>query len=65
MELAGIFIVITLSIVGFLIFAAIIRYAMDTSKTSEKFDDLLFEVKMLRKEINHQNNQKHIIDKRI
>jgi hypothetical protein len=59
------FISIALLIVGFLILVAVIRYAIDSSKTSKKFDDLLFEVQMLRKEINNQNNKKHIIDKRI
>jgi hypothetical protein len=59
------FISIALLIVGFLILVAVIRYAIDSSKTSKKFDDLIVEVQMLRKEINNQNNKKHIIDKRI
>jgi hypothetical protein len=65
MQNPEIFIMIALSVVGFLIFSAMIRYAIDSSKTSKKFDDLLFEVQMLRKEISNQNNKKHIIDERI
>jgi hypothetical protein len=60
-----ILIIIAVSIVSFLIFIGIIRYAIDSSKTSKKFDDLLFEVQLLRKEINNLNNMKHIIDKRL
>lgn len=52
-----------------LVMAAIIRYAIDSSKTSKKIGDLIREVHALRVELKKQNegNQvnDHIIDKRI
>jgi hypothetical protein len=64
--MAGIFMSLFLWLVGLLILIVIIRYAIDSSKTSTKFDELLDEVRMLRKEIKDQDNKrKHIIDERI
>jgi hypothetical protein len=57
--------ILGLIVLTLIILIAIIRYAIDSSKTSRKFDNLLFEVQMLRKELNMLNNKKHIIDKRI
>jgi TM2 domain-containing membrane protein YozV len=58
----GILFVIITWIISLLIFVLVIRYAIDSSQTSKKLDDLIDEIRMLRKDIKKQS---HIIDKRI
>ncbi|MFD0675173.1 hypothetical protein [Cohnella sp. GCM10027633] len=66
--LLGIVIMICFTV---LLMAAIIRYAIDSSKTSKKIGDLIREVHALKMEVKKQNegkqvnNEKHILDKRI
>ncbi|MGW7160652.1 hypothetical protein [Paenibacillus taichungensis] len=70
MELFGAFIALILCFIVFLIVAAVIRYAIDSSKTSKRLEDLIKEVHYLRTEINKQNNNKqgdnkYIIDEKV
>jgi len=54
-----------------LIFAAVIRYAIDSSKTSKKLDVLIKEVHYLKTEIKkqqqhkQQDDSKHIINEKV
>lgn len=60
-----------ISLIVVLIFAAIVRYAIDSSKTSKKLDVLIKEVHYLKTEIKklqhhkQQDGSKHIIDEKI
>ena len=65
MGVAYVILAILLSTIGILIFAAIIRFAIDSSKTSKRLEDLIIEVQLLRKEMKIQSEKKHIIDKRV
>jgi hypothetical protein len=65
MEIAGILVVILLWMIGFFILVAIIRYGVDTSKTSKKMDYLINEVLALKTELKKLKETKHIIDERI
>ncbi|MNW54412.1 hypothetical protein D3C74_320120 [compost metagenome] len=71
MELFWALIVPLISIIVVLIFAAIIRYAIDSSKTSQKLDILIKEVRYLKTEIKkqqhhkQQDDSKHIIDEKV
>lgn len=70
MEVVGTFVVLLLCLIGFLIVAAVVRYGVDSSKTSKKIEDLINEVHYLRTEMNKQNNNKqddnrHIIDEKV
>ncbi|MGG4132410.1 hypothetical protein ABEW19_29595 [Paenibacillus illinoisensis] len=70
MEFIGALIVSILSIIGLLILAAVMRYAIDSSKTSKKFDVLIKEIRSLRTELKNQNNvqqekNKNIIDEKV
>ena len=58
MEIAGAFVVLLLCFIAFLIVAAVVRYAVDSSKTSKKLEDLISEVHYLRTEIKKQNKNK-------
>lgn len=58
MEFFGALIALILCFIVFLIVAAVIRYAIDSSKTSKRLEDLIKEVHYLRTEINKQNNNK-------
>lgn len=60
MELVVLSIVIWL--ISLLILIAVIRHAVDSSRTSRRLDDLIDEIKLLRKDIREN---KAIIDKRI
>ncbi|MEC0106974.1 hypothetical protein P4H27_08495 [Paenibacillus taichungensis] len=70
MEFFGALIALILCFIVFLIVAAVIRYAIDSSKTSKRLEDLIKEVHYLRTEINKQNNNKqgdnkYIIDEKV
>lgn len=70
MEFIGALIVSILCIIGLFIIAAVIRYAIDSSKTSKKYDVLIKEIRFLRTEIKNQNNvqqekNKNIIDEKV
>ncbi|MEK4661717.1 hypothetical protein MHH93_07480 [Priestia sp. FSL H7-0729] len=71
MELFWALIVPLISIIVVLIFAAIIRYAIDSSKTSQKLDLLIKEVHYLKTEIKKQQHHKqqadskHIFDEKV
>ena len=60
-----------ISLIVVLIFAAIVRYAIDSSKTSKKLDVLIKEVYYLKNEIKkqqqhkQQDDSKHIIDEKV
>ncbi|WP_340016245.1 hypothetical protein [Paenibacillus sp. FSL K6-1318] len=64
-------IVSLISFIVVLIFAAIVRYAIDSSKTSKKLDVLIKEVHHLKTEIKKQqfdkqrDDSKHIIDEKV
>lgn len=64
-------IVSLISLIVVLIFAAIVRYAIDSSNTSRKLDVLIKEVQFLKTEIKKQqsnkqrDDSKHIIDEKI
>ncbi|MEK4052992.1 hypothetical protein MHB84_05010 [Paenibacillus sp. FSL F4-0087] len=64
-------IVSLISFIVVLIIAAIIRYAIDSSKTSRKLDVLIKEVQFLKTEIKKQqsnkqrDDSKHIIDEKV
>jgi hypothetical protein len=45
-----------------LILVAIMRYAVDSSRTSRKIDQLIDEVRTLRREMKQQS---HVIDKKV
>jgi hypothetical protein len=60
LDIAIIFIAFWL--VSLLLAIAIIKHALDTSKTSAKLDTLIDEIRMLRRDIK---DSKHIIDKKI
>ncbi|MDB5055503.1 MAG: hypothetical protein JWM44_3553 [Bacilli bacterium] len=53
----GIILSIFLWLIGLVILMAVIRYAIDSSKTSSKLEDLLHEVRMLRNDIKNQDNK--------
>ncbi|SEL10609.1 hypothetical protein [Paenibacillus sp. OK003] len=70
MEFFGALIALILCFIVFLIVAAVIRYAIDSSKTSKRLEDLIKEVHYLRTEIKQQNNNKqgdnkYIIDEKV
>ncbi|RAI97404.1 hypothetical protein DET54_105368 [Paenibacillus pabuli] len=70
MDLFGALIALILCFIVFLIVAAVIRYAIDSSKTSKRLEDLIKEVHYLRTEIKKQNNNKqgdnkYIIDEKV
>ncbi|HBU84330.1 MULTISPECIES: hypothetical protein [Paenibacillus] len=70
MELFGAFIALILCFIVFFIVVAVIRYAIDSSKTSKRLEDLIKEVHYLRTEIKKQNNNKqgdnkYIIDEKV
>lgn len=70
MEVVGTFVVLLLCLIGFLIVAAVVRYGVDSSKTSKKIEYLINELHYLRLEMNKQNNNKqddnrHIIDEKV
>lgn len=50
------------TVIVLLILTAIIRYAIDSSKTSRKMDQLVDEIRILRRELKQQS---HIIDKKV
>ncbi|SLK13044.1 MULTISPECIES: hypothetical protein [unclassified Paenibacillus] len=58
MEFFGALIALILCFIVFLIVAAVIRYVIDSSKTSKRLEDLIKEVHYLRTEIKKQNNNK-------
>lgn len=49
---------------GIVILIAVIRYAIDCSKTSQKLDQLIYEISLLRKDLKETHNNS-IIDKKI
>jgi len=71
MEFFWALIVSLISFIVVLIIAAIIRYAIDSSKTSQKLDVLIKEVQFLKTEIKkqqskkQQDDSKHIIDEKV
>ncbi|UOK65026.1 hypothetical protein MT997_11945 [Paenibacillus sp. OVF10] len=71
MEFYGALVVSLISLIAVLIFAAIVRYAIDSSKTSKKLDVLIKEVHYLKTEIKkqqhhkQQDGSKHIIDEKV
>jgi uncharacterized membrane protein len=70
MELFGALILLFVCFIVFLIVVAVIRYAIDSSKTSKRLEDLIKEVHYLRTEIKKQNNNKqgdnkYIIDEKV
>ncbi|MDQ0657816.1 hypothetical protein [Paenibacillus sp. W2I17] len=71
MELYGALVVSLICLIVVLIFAAIVRYAIDSSKTSKKLDVLIKEVHYLKTEIKklqhhkQQDGSKHIIDEKV
>lgn len=71
MEFYGALVVSLICLIVVLIFAAIVRYAIDSSKTSQKLDVLIKEVHYLKTEINklqphkQQDGSKHIIDEKV
>ncbi|WP_339300045.1 hypothetical protein MKY92_07875 [Paenibacillus sp. FSL R5-0623] len=60
-----------ISLIVVLIFTAIVRYAIDSSKTSKKMDVLIKEVHYLKTEIKklqhhkQRDDSKHIIDEKV
>ena len=71
MEFIWALVISIISLIVVLIFAAIVRYAIDSSKTSQKLDVLIKEVHYLKTEIKKQQNNKqqddskHIIDEKV
>ena len=68
MNFIGFILTIGLFIVVVAILISVIKYAIDSSKTSEKLDLLLDEIRMLRRELKNQdqdNRNEHMIDKRL
>ncbi|RPK29547.1 hypothetical protein [Paenibacillus xylanexedens] len=71
MEFIWAIVISLISIIVVLIIAAIIRYAVDSSKTSQKLDLLIKEVHYLKTEIKkqqhhkQQDDSKHIIDEKV
>lgn len=58
----GIIIILIVWVISMLILVAVIRSALDSSKTSDKLDRLIDEIRLLRKDIKEN---KHIVDKRV
>lgn len=56
------FLSLILGLLGLLLLMLIISKAIDHSRTSDKLDVLIHEIRLLRKEIKEN---KHIIDKRL
>ncbi|MEO2260408.1 hypothetical protein ABGV43_26255 [Paenibacillus amylolyticus] len=71
MEFLWALIISLIGIIVVLIFAGIIRYAVDSSKTSQKLDLLIKEVHYLKTEIKkqqrhkQQDDSKHNIDEKV
>lgn len=71
MEFIWALVISLICLIVVLIFAAIVRYAIDSSKTSQKLDVLIKEVHYLKTEIKKQQNNKqqddskHIIDVKV
>ena len=71
MEFYGALVVSLICLIVVLIFAAIVRHAIDSSKTSKKLDVLIKEVHYLKTEIKkqqhhkQQDGSKHIIDEKV
>ncbi|MGE6664148.1 hypothetical protein [Paenibacillus xylanexedens] len=71
MEFIWALVISIISLIVVLIVAAIVRYAIDTSKTSKKLDMLIKEVHYLKTEIKkqqqhkQQDGSKHIIDEKV
>ncbi|KAA8785421.1 hypothetical protein ABIE27_003783 [Paenibacillus sp. 4624] len=70
MELFTALIAVFICIIIVLIVAAVVRYAVDSSKTSRKLDLLMKEVHDLRTEVRRlqhtkQQDSKHIIDEKV
>ncbi|WP_155985067.1 hypothetical protein MKY95_08470 [Paenibacillus sp. FSL P4-0176] len=71
LEFYGALVVSLICLIVVLIFAAIVRYAIDSSKTSKKLDVLIKEVHYLKTEIKklqhhkQQDGSKHIIDEKV
>lgn len=71
LEFYGALVVSLICLIVVLIFAAIVRYAIDSSKTSKKLDVLIKEVHYLKTEIKKlqhhklQDGGKHIIDEKV
>ncbi|WP_440117727.1 hypothetical protein [Paenibacillus sp. QZ-Y1] len=71
MEFFGALIVSLICFIVVLIVVAIVRYAIDSSKTSKKLDVLIKEVHYLRTEIKkqqpnkQQDDSKHMIDEKV
>lgn len=71
MEFYGALVVSLICLIVVLIFAAIVRYAIDSSRTSKKLDVLIKEVHYLKTEIKkqqhhkQQDGSKHIIDEKV
>ncbi|AIQ58100.1 hypothetical protein [Paenibacillus borealis] len=57
-----IFLVLIIWFLSLLVFMLIIRKAIDGSRATYKLDELIQEIRLLRKEIK---DNKHIIDKRL
>lgn len=70
MDLFGALILLIICFFVFLIVVAVVRYAIDSSKTSKRLEYLIKEVHELKTEIKKQNNheqdeKKYIIDERV
>ena len=70
MDLIGALILLFICFFVFLIVVAVVRYAIDSSKTSKRLEYLIKEVHYLKTEIKKQNNNKqgdnkHIIDEKV
>lgn len=65
MQFAELAVVLLLCLIAFLLLAVIVRYGVDSSKTSKRLADLVNEVKLLRAEINKLKAKEHIVDERV
>ncbi|NUU79786.1 hypothetical protein [Paenibacillus xylanilyticus] len=70
MELFGAMIALVICFIVFLIIVAVVRYAIDSSKTSRRLEYLIKEVHYLKSEIkkhnhNKQGDNKQIIDEKV
>lgn len=65
MEFASVIVIVFLIAVSVLVTAMIIRYAIDSSRTSRVLVELHEEVRLIRKELRKREDRKHIIDERI
>ncbi|KOY16811.1 hypothetical protein [Paenibacillus xylanivorans] len=70
MDLFGALIVLFICFFVFLIVVAVVRYAIDSSKTSKRLEYLIKEVHELKIEIkkqnkNKQDEKKYIIDEKV